>query len=224
MCLCGVNERCHADIIIKVFGGLHGDALAPRTDVAGLPWSPEEFVEQAERLAHPFDEDPPIDEATLKTMFGNLARGPQAVERHRRGVVAYYERRARSPELQEAAFKDQMDLLVREVVGDTKIFLLRENLRDVGHPDVGLAADVAAGFPFWATWACPACSLSVIISIRELMSGARWAQESCRVSCRSSGMRGADVAVFEGTVEEVRKRWLRGPFTEKQVTDLVGPC
>ena len=225
---CGVNEKCHVEVIIKVFNEMHGDALAPRTMVAGLPWSPEEFVEQAEQLAHPFDEDSPLDEPILRTMFGNLARGPQAVERHRKGTIAHYERRARSLEPQEAALKDKMDTLVREVVGDKKIFLFREVLHDVGHPDVDLAADVGAGFPLLGDLGMSSVSKEsdwpAPLSTKEPMTGASWAQESCRASCRSSGVRETDVAVFEGTMEEVKRRWLQGPPTEEQITDLLGPC
>ena len=137
MCCCGVNEKCHVDVIIKVFDEMHGDALAPCTVVAGLPWSPEEFVGRAEQLVHPFDVDSPLDESILRTMFGNLVRGPQAVVRHRKGVLAHYERRARSLEPQEAALKDKMDPLVRDVVGDKKTvgshqrgFMKRRQLTD----------------------------------------------------------------------------------------------
>ena len=226
MCCRGVNGKCHVDVIIKVFDEMHGDALAPLTIVAGLPWSPREFVERAEQLVHPFDEDSPLDESILRTMFGNLVRGPQAVVRHRKGVLAHYERCVRS---QEAALKDKMDPLVRDVVGDKKILLFRGMLRDVGHPGVDLAADIAAGFPLLGDLGMSGvfkkCDRPALLSAKELMTGARWAQESCRAtSCRSSGVPETDVAVFEGTMEEVKKRWLRGPLTAEQITDLLGPC
>eukprot|EP00972_Heterocapsa_arctica_P015968 2354618-Heterocapsa_arctica.AAC.1 len=105
--------------------------------------------------------------------------------------------------------KEQMTPMVRDVIADKKILLLQEMLRDAGHPDEHLAADIAAGFPLVGdlgiSGAFELRDKPATLSTAQLMASARWAQEASRALCRSTGDDAMDRAVFDGTMEEVDK-------------------
>ena len=77
---CRPGEACHADLIIRMFMEAFDLPTSgkPVTLKVGDPWSPEEFVQQAEAAAHPFDTVVAPD-AILRNIFSLLTLGPSAM-------------------------------------------------------------------------------------------------------------------------------------------------
>ena len=67
---CRTGEACHSDVIIKIFREAFdiAAALRPASLKVGEPWTPDEFVAQAETLVHPFDSIVAPD-AVLRNVF-----------------------------------------------------------------------------------------------------------------------------------------------------------
>eukprot|EP00438_Fugacium_kawagutii_P035994 Skav221846 [mRNA] locus=scaffold1115:19121:20785:+ [translate_table: standard] len=56
----------------------------------------------------------------------------------------------------------------------------------------------------------------------ELRAQAVWLRRQSVAKCVSSGDPSLDKQVWDQTMQEVEQKWLRGPFTEHEVTEMVG--
>eukprot|EP00972_Heterocapsa_arctica_P024790 3656595-Heterocapsa_arctica.AAC.1 len=54
------------------------------------------------------------------------------------------------------------------------------------------------------------------------MASAPWAQQAAAALTRASGDDDLDKEVMRGTLEEVEKGWIRGPYSTEQVAEVVG--
>jgi hypothetical protein len=50
----------------------------------GVPWTPDEFIEQATRARHPYDDPAKVADRHKFAIFLNLTQGPQAMRELRR--------------------------------------------------------------------------------------------------------------------------------------------
>ena len=60
----------------------------------GLPWSPEEFIKQAKKARHPFDDPAKVSDRHKYAIYMNLTIGMQGVREWRRQELAYWTQRA----------------------------------------------------------------------------------------------------------------------------------
>jgi L-rhamnose isomerase len=88
----------------------------------GEPWSPQDFVEQAEAVTQPFDTLAAQD-AILRNAFSLLTAGPEAMADARASVLEHWKRRAEELEPQELELRNQMHTDVRPIMATRRILL-----------------------------------------------------------------------------------------------------
>ena len=67
----------------------------------GIPWTPEQFREAAEQVAHPFDRQVVIPDDTLRAIFKVLSAGPEATKNGRQEAFNQCTKRAEQLEEKE---------------------------------------------------------------------------------------------------------------------------
>ena len=137
MCHCAPHLPCHADVLIEEFRARRSEASD--CDQAflkvGVPWEPEEFLQEALKAEHPFEAPPPLPDCTVALIFKFATRGREAVQLERKKNLDHYARVAKELQAQEDSLKEQADPHVRAIVASKKILLFKKMLEDCEHPD-----------------------------------------------------------------------------------------
>ena len=112
----------------------------------GVYHTPQEFLQEATKVTHPFDSAVTIDGPNLRAIAFTLEHGVRAVSQKRRALLEHYRAIERSLRDQEFALKESMDPAVRRVMGSKKLLLFKQMLTDAGVPDENLFNDMVNGF------------------------------------------------------------------------------
>ena len=200
----------------------------------GVYRTPEEFMEQAKMLTHPFDQNYALDADSLKACFDILTKGKLEVMRHRLSQLKKYTDLAASLKADEAVVKSSMEPNVRKVVDKKQILLFKAMLEDAGYEDQDLIKDLMEGFPLTGTLnycpEFPPMLRPASIDQQELLSTAKWARHSLEGKAKSRPRATTDEesliakAIADITAEEVdpAKGWAIGPYSAQQLDDKYG--
>ena len=112
----------------------------------GVYHTPQEFLQEATKVTHPFDSAVTIDGPNLRAIAFTLEHGVKAVSQKRRALLEHYRAIERSLRDQEFALKESMDPAVRRVMGSKRLLLFKQMLADAGVPDENLFNDMVNGF------------------------------------------------------------------------------
>ena len=192
----------------------------------GIPWSPEEFVEQAHALEHPFDSTF-ADDRVLRSLFKTLTSSPRVVKLRREQALDHWRHRARSLQAQEAGLKEAVHPDVRNSIQDKSLLVFKEMLDAAGFPNAGeLIHAMSSGFPLVGdvppTGLFPDFERPASSSLSDLWGTARSAQKHMARTVGPSGDSQMDAEVSRITAEEVSKGWLKGPFEPDQLSQRLG--
>lgn len=196
----------------------------------GVYFSPQEFVQKALSLKHPFDVPVLLDESNLRSIASTLAAGPFATAMRRVDTLKYYVMRGRELVADEKALHEGLDPSIRPVLASKRLLLFKEMLADAGVDDPNLFADMCNGFrlvgdlhpsgQFAQHWK-PAA-----LSVEQLRQTAVWAQHAVIGECKKiASDPEIALAVWEETIQQsgVDKQWVKGPFTSSEITSRLGP-
>ena len=113
----------------------------------------------------------------------------------------------------ELKLKSQMDPLVAKLVKDKKILLVKEMLREVEFPDMGVVEDMKSGASLTGaipvTHMLPRKFVQPLLDSTSLATQASLLRDGVQDHASSSGDAKLDSAVWEKTMEEVDLAWLR---------------
>ncbi|CAE7512822.1 ubiad1 [Symbiodinium sp. CCMP2592] len=182
----------------------------------GIPWKPQEFIEQALKAGHPrhlLDGVPSHSKAAIDRLADMSLHeiGAQRTERLRHWIS-----KARELEAEEEELRDSMPQHCKRVLGRKRLVLFRTMLEECGHEDLEIANDIAKGFdlsgaiprnPAYRPKLSPAS-----LSVSDLRSSAAVMREATLLATKSSGDPELDEALMAATDKEVAKGWLRGPI------------
>ena len=137
-----VNEECHF---------LAGASEAATDDMVelcwvGIPSSPNEFVARAIKAGHPRGLDVHVDENMQEVVRLNLVAPPFELAKKRVEYLKKWTARAKEIAHEEEELKKAMPDHVRQVLGQKRLVLFGEMLRDLHYPDEKLVEDISAGF------------------------------------------------------------------------------
>ena len=148
----------------KCFGGLplgsklvnfqhvlqEGGVDAEKCAVYGVHRTPQEFLDEALKLRHPFNIPVANDFDNINTISKILSLGKLGVMKARVERLLHYKRLAVSLESQESALKDSMHPDVRTIMNPKRLLLFRQMLVDADVGDEQLFDAMVAGFRL--TW------------------------------------------------------------------------
>ena len=193
----------------------------------GVYHTPQEFLQEATKVTHPFDSAVTIDGPNLRAIAFTLEHGVRAVSQKRRALLEHYRAIERSLRDQEFALKESMDPAVRRVMGSKKLLLFKQMLADAGVPDENLFNDMVNGFRLTGSLEpsglFPPKYKPAVISVDELRRSSQWAKHLIEGACRKASRDPAVAkAVWDESLQQVNKGWLAGPFTWEQMDERFG--
>ena len=112
----------------------------------GIPSEPRDFVTRAIAAGHPRSLDVHVDETMQKVVKLNLIDPPFVLAKKRVEYLKKWTARAKETVAQEEELRNSMPDHVRQVLGQKRLFLFAEMLKDLDYPDDKLIDDIAAGF------------------------------------------------------------------------------
>ena len=217
-CHCAVEDRCHADVLIAEFSRFFVATSGPFIAVWATPWNPHAFLEAARLLPHPF-QDVALDDNILQLCFDYVTKGPDFVMAQRLNFVKKWTARAQQLRAAEIKFHKSLHPVVEKVVHKQQFLVLLEMLQELGFPKYRTLVQLMyTGFPLIGQLEdtpvferrVPPCTTS----LADFLASARSRQEACKACVRSSGDPTIDADVYQATLDEKDKGWLRGPLVE----------
>ena len=157
-------------------------------------------------------------------MANILSSGAEETRAFRRQRLEYYRQRATALQQQEGAVKAALHPEVLSIVSCKRITLFDEMLRDAGVQDPSLVDDLKHGFRLTGelkpSGLFPRQFRPASLSTEDLKATAKWSKHLAAASCRRAAG-DVDVArtVWAETLEQVQKKWLKGPLTWEEVDE-----
>ncbi len=179
LCSEGLAEKQvpNGKLLSVVNGGKSGESIAK----IGVYRTCEEFVEQAAKLQHPFDNSSMVLDEIKINIFELLTKGSQWVENKRHAALQYYAERKRSLAADESAIHQSMDPSREEIVSDKAFLLFNEMCRDAGIQDEGLLDLQVLGTPLAGVSGTSSLfeevSAQPSLAVDQLMKSSRWSRK-----------------------------------------------
>jgi hypothetical protein len=192
----------------------------------GVYRTPLQFLDWAKQLKHPRAGSSGLDDVLIKAVFSILTEGCAAIAAKRAKVFSHWLRRAVALADDEKALHASMNPEVSKILKRKRLLLFQEMAQEAGCQDVNLLSDVSNGFMLTGLAKDTRTFNSRIrlpaMSEEALGSASRWTRRAIIGSTRSSGDHQLDVQLFDETVADRDKGWLDGPYSEAQLTDMLG--
>ena len=189
----------------------------------GAQWGRREFVEQAAKLTHPYDQEVRLPPNVADTMIEMARLGPKRLAEYRASQVDWWMNRAEDLRDPEARLHRSLRKDVERVIADRQVLVFKEMLEYIGYDDLGVVDVLTEGVRITGT--LPRIGIwrpedrRAKIDARTLQAGAPMAQKQVQ-RVRHAGDN--DVLVWESALEEVAEGCLQGPLTEEEVTSQLG--
>ena len=189
--------------------------------VVGIPWTPEEFIEQALHAKHPRHILDGIPDETKRAVDQLASLSLGEIGAHRTEALRKWIGRARELEEREEANRESMPPHCAKVLGRKRLVLFEEMLSECGHEDTSIARDISRGFELSGAIcrnpAFRAKRSTASLPESELRRNAAVTREATLLATKSSGDPELDLALWEATQKEVDRGWLRGPVNPRSL-------
>ena len=201
----------------------NGPPGPPGFATIGIPWSPEEFVEQAVKLVHPFDWEVRLPPKVAEVISSIAEMGPTELKRYRIRQLAYWEGRAAALEQREKQLHYRLHKDVEAVIASKRVLLFKEMLEAAHYDDMGVVDLLLTGVLVIGTlekvgiWKPE--DKAAKISYATLIQGAEDAQRDAATVRNPTP---EDESIWQSTCEEVQEGCLAGPFSGEQLTSRLG--
>ena len=207
--------------ILRISGPKMGGGVRARDDgyqddayqvAFGVPWSVEEFLEEAFRRGHPASLFESISESMKEAIRTNVNMKAAAIIAYRAEWFKKWTRRAEELSGNERRLHGEMPPQRKAILRKKRILLLKEILVSEGYPDVEVADCLAEGFPLVGlageSDALPADFQPASLTIGDLESTSKAGNKAIVHSTKSSGDPLIDAELWCKTCEEEKKGWL----------------
>lgn len=193
----------------------------------GVWRTPNQFIEQAMQVQHPFDDSSSLDDVNKMNIFLLLTEGPEARATKCKISLEYYKQRAAALQEEENLIHRQLDedrqrivegkrfLLFEEMCKDAGI--LGENLHHLQLAGVNLTGEDGNTGLFTKQVQKPA------MTVVQLKKSSKWSRNMILKRKKEQTTTEVRQAVWDTTLGEVERGWLQGPLTEQQVRQRLGP-
>ena len=201
-------------------------SYAPGQDLFGVYRSPIQFVEAALEAKHPVDCAlylPPLLLDNIKTV---LKDGPALTSARRKLEILKVRKLALSLQNDEELLHEKLHKDLQPILLGKNLLLWKHLMIETGFDDPSLFDEVINGFHLVGQATCspqfPRGHQPMQRLPCELRAQSVWLRRQSVAKCVSSGDPALDELVWKQTMDEVSNAWLSGPFTEAEVSKLVG--
>ena len=192
----------------------------------GIFRTPEEFAQDISALKHPIDQDPNLHDVILSNISWNLKHSAAEVSKHRLRVISEMRETAGRLVSRDKELKAKVPSRARSIVGNKSLALLEHYIKKLNWPDKDLINDLVDGFRLSGTMkpsgVFPQKVKLASITREQLQSSSKWCRKAVLAKMSSSGDSALDSKLWEQVLGECDKKWCRGPYTEDQVTSILG--
>ena len=111
----------------------------------GIQWPMEDFVTEATKVQHPFDEEVKVPQRIAQAIYNIAKLGPKGVAVKRRQTLKYYSDLMKSSAMEEAEVHKTLHKDVEKIVKGKNILLFERMLRDVWYDDMAVSEILSTG-------------------------------------------------------------------------------
>ena len=181
----------------------------------GIPFSPDEFIEQAVKRGHPKSLEQMIPKILKESIERNYSK--QSVFESRIEWFKKWTQRANELRSAELELKNTFAEHQAHLLRPKRILLWQEMLKAAAYPDMDVVEELVRGVPLTGEVKPTGLFEKVFkpaeMSEKFLRSSGEKNRHANFYSCRSSGDAEVDETVFQKTLEEVQLGWARGPIS-----------
>ena len=198
---------------------------AVKAKIFGFHWSPEEFVEQADKAIHPLSELLVLPEVLAEVVTKHSELGVAGVAKQRVEFFKRWTARARSLADQEQALRSSMDPQVEKIVAGKRLLLFGELLEEYSFPDSSVIDELREGAHLVGevpkTGMLPAKFVPAVMTPEGLKEQSRLLRPTLEASPKGSGDNEVDRQVWEQSLQEAKTGWISGPMPSSAVPETA---
>ena len=191
------------------------------TQLWGVPWSEDQFIEQMVKFGHPMTVKSGLPQVLQSTIDFYKENNLQQRLQYRASKLGFWLTCLVDLKEQEEGLKSSMDAEVAQILKDKNILVWEEMLRSVDYPDMGVVEELRGGTDLVGTvgktglW--PTKFQPALVALDELRDIAK--RDRAGLQQQFSGAGGADliVPVWDKTMEEVASGMLEGPIALEDI-------
>ena len=208
----------------------HGEENGPNkrcrtTFKYGVWHEPEEFLQKAIETKHPIDQDSFLHQVTKDAIAQVVSSCPTKLAKERLATVFHVRKLTDDLKQQETDLKTDMHPDVSRCVRSKNILVFKSLLQQCGFWDMEVVDLLQFGVPLVGLQEPPQgyqnLLVPAVITEDELMTSAKWRRHSLMKTTRSFSQAEED-ALVEATAVEVERGYLQGPYSEQEMTVLLG--
>ena len=187
--------------------------------------SPGEFLCAAQGARHPVDVIRLVPDQLTNSVLQVLRMGPKLTNLKRRLSLAKIKRLRIQLAAEEVKLHAKLDPDVECILQGKNLLLWKKLLEESGYKDLSIWDEVVRGVkmtgPASLSEEMPHGYQVPNMSEREVQAKAHWWRRASVAKCQERDPE-LDAELWKQTLLEVEKGWLQGPFSEEEVTALVG--
>ena len=196
-------------------GNCGEESLEKEGSKYGIYHTPEQFIERAISLTHPFDDKFAVEDLTRSNLFELLTKGKSHVAAQRLDFAKKLARWSKELVTEEARYLATLPLHAQKVLKGKKLLLFRKLLAESGCPDLG-PSDIMSGLdlvgtasksPFFDTKLVPATTTP-----HFLQMSAKWQRPKMEARNVHADDPEMSRLLWDTTLQEVESGFLEGPF------------
>ena len=205
--------------------GLYGKttvSLAGSDWVFGVAWTPEQFLQQARLVKHPFDSFSGLPSVVSQACDDVASMCFEDLINFRCSKLGAWLKLATDLKSEQKKLKSEISDRRRRILDSN---LMKHVIVIEGYDDVGLADDLTTGFSLVGdaptSHVLPQKMTPSTLSTSDLKANASKANKALRSMTRSSGDSELDQKLWDRTQVELQRGWLLGPLRWGDLPDLA---
>ena len=191
----------------------------------GVQWDYKEFFEQAKASKHPKDPAAVLPDSLKTALFEVLTTDPVELAKTRLQAVLTIRGMAKDLEVEERKLKSAMEPRVAGVLHAKRILLWESLLRASGYEDLAIVEMVKSGICLDGEHPRPPAQphdwKPALTTADELCMEAVWRRRVLMADSSEQELE-REKDLHTATLKEVKLGHLRGPFSEKQISEELG--
>eukprot|EP00434_Breviolum_minutum_P016189 symbB.v1.2.014265.t1/scaffold1033.1/size247163/3 len=184
--------------------------------VFGVRWTPEQFLQQACWVKHPFDSFSGLPTVVKNACEYVADMKPEDLINFRCSKLGSWLQLAGKLKFDEEKLKAGMTSTRKRILESKRLLLMKHIIEHEGYDDISLADDLISGFSLVGdvpkSNVLPPRMSPASMSTHDLQSNSQRANKALRFMTRSSGDPELDKKLWERTQIEIQRGWLVGPL------------
>ena len=197
----------------------------PSTGIYGIYRSPEEFVQEALKTVHPMDSTDAIEINLKKAIEFLASKSPADICKYRLHQLKIAREWVDELRLEEEQLHKSLEENIQRLMQKKRLLLFHKLMKLTEYPEAdNLFKDMCEGFELVGkarnSKCLPKKIKPALISVDELQKAALWNRKAVLSKCKLQNDE-TDEILWQGTQDELAKGWVRGPFDESQITEIL---